>query len=133
MFVNLKLKLVKNNLTKFGYISLAGILIGNVVGCQASLITVKEVTERKIGKTVYLNGKVVHLAPFVGNAAYQLEDSTGKIWIVTSQTPPKVGQKIEVKGKIKYQSLPFDEREWGDFYLIELEQLESESSSNAPK
>jgi hypothetical protein len=31
---------------------------------------------------------VENRAPFVGNAAYQLQDGTGKIWILTKQALP---------------------------------------------
>ena len=67
---------------------------------------------------------ILQLAPFVNNAAYQVEDTTGKIWVVTNNAPPKLGQNISIKSKIEYQSLPFAEEELGDFYLLELEQLE---------
>jgi hypothetical protein len=96
-----------------------------LVGCRSPLIMIEEISPQKVGKTVYLTGKVVHLAPFIGNGAYQMEDGTGKIWVVTAQTLPQANQQIKIKGKIEYQSLPFANREWGDFYLVELEQLSS--------
>ena len=122
MLVPLKLNSIAG---KFSYLSLGVIILSSLVSCQTSLIAIEEVSQQKTGKTVHLNGKVVHLAPFVDNAAYQIEDATGKIWVVTNQTQPKIGQQISIKGKIAYQSLPFAEQELGDFYLIELEQLES--------
>ena len=94
----------------------------SLFGCQAGNITVEEIADKRVGKTVSLVGKVVHVAPFLDNSAYQLEDSTGKIWVVTTEAPPSLDEQIEVKGKIQYQSLPFDDRELGDFYLVELEQ-----------
>ncbi|MEM7759813.1 MAG: hypothetical protein AAF298_17040 [Cyanobacteria bacterium P01_A01_bin.40] len=82
-----------------------------------------EINDRKLEKTVYLAGKVVQIAPFVEHAAYQIEDATGKIWVVTTQVPPQVGESINLKGQIKYQSLPFAEQELGELYLVELEQV----------
>lgn len=105
-------------------ISLGVTLLASVVGCQAPLITIKE-SPKKVDQTVNLRGKVVHLAPFLGNGAYQIEDVTGKIWVVTTQTLPQLNQQINLKGKIKYQSLPLAKQELGDFYLIELERLSS--------
>ncbi|MCC0177458.1 hypothetical protein I4641_10765 [Waterburya agarophytonicola K14] len=110
-------------LNKLKYISLWGILLSSLVGCKPPHISIEQISPKKIGKIVYLTGKVVHLAPFVDNTAYQIEDITGKIWIITTQQAPKLGQKISIKGKIEYQSLPFADRELGDFYLVELEQL----------
>ena len=118
----LKFKPVVN---KLKYISLWGILLSSLslIGCEPSAISIAQISDRKIGKNAYITGKVVHLAPFVDNAAYQLEDTTGKIWIVTTNTPPKLGQDITIKSKISYQSLPLEEQELGDFYLVELERL----------
>ena len=111
----------KPTINKLKYISFWGILLSSLSSCATPQISIDEISDRKIGKTVYLTGKVIHSAPFINDAAYQLEDTTGKIWIVTKQLP-QLGQKITVKGKIEYQSLPFAQQELGDFYLIELEQ-----------
>ena len=122
---NLRPKLVAD---RFRQISLGIILLCSLIGCQASLISIQEISAKKVNKTVLLTGKVVHLAPLIDQTAYQIEDATGKIWIVTSQTPPKINQLISIKGKINYQSLPFAKQELGDFYVVELEQLEPKSS-----
>ena len=108
------------------YISLWAILLSILVSCKPPQIETSQVSQRKVGKTIYITGKVAHLAPFIDRAAYQIEDSTGRIWVVTQKKAPALGQIITIKGKIEYQSLPFAERELGDFYLIELEQLPPE-------
>jgi hypothetical protein len=108
---------------RFKQISLGVTLLASLVGCRTPVITVKESPE-KVGKTVYLTGKVVRLAPFLDNAAYQIEDATGKIWVVTTQLPQS-NQQINIKGKVEYQSLPIAKQELGDFYLVELERLSS--------
>ncbi|MEL6494537.1 MAG: hypothetical protein AAFQ41_05350 [Cyanobacteria bacterium J06623_7] len=110
---------------RFKSIALGTVLFYSLCGCQAPLVTVEEISPQQVGKTVFLSGKVVRRAPFLDNAAYQLEDSTGHIWVVTAQNLPRLGQQINLKGKIQYQSLPFDTQELGDFYLVEIEQLSS--------
>ena len=117
---HLRFKPVFNQLK---YISLWGLLLSILIGCQPSLISIARISEKKVGKTVYLSGEVVHLAPFVDNAAYQIEDSTGRTWVVSDRQVPALGQTIRIKGKIEYQNLPFDEQNLGDFYVVELEQL----------
>jgi hypothetical protein len=109
---------------KLRQISVGVTLLASLVGCRTPVITIVE-SPKKVGKTIYLTGKVVHLAPFLGNAAYQIEDATGKIWVVTTQTLPRSNQQINIKGKIEYQSLPLAEQELGDFYVVELERLPS--------
>ncbi|MEO0834694.1 MAG: hypothetical protein AAFY16_01640 [Cyanobacteria bacterium J06642_3] len=94
-----------------------------LVACGDSVVDVAKISATKLDKTVSLTGKVVQVAPFVENAAYQIEDDTGKIWVVTTKAAPQPGAKIQIKGKIQYQSLPFAEQELGELYLVELEQL----------
>jgi len=101
------------------------IMLSSLIGCQATFTPIQEISVKKTGKTVNLRGEVIHIAPFVANAAYQIEDNTGKIWVVTEQNLPQLGQQINIKGKIEYQSLPFAEQELGDFYIVELEHLDA--------
>jgi hypothetical protein len=112
-------------ISKLKYISLWGILLSSLTACQPPLITIEQISSSKIGKTVYLTGKVAHLAPFVDNTAYQIKDSTGKIWVKTAQSPPELDQPVTIKGKIAYQSLPVAEQDWGEFYIVELEQSDT--------
>ncbi len=111
--------------SKLFYIGVLAIAVFSLVGCQPPEISIIDVEKKKSGKTVYLTGKVIHLAPFVDNAAYKLQDNTGSVWVVTSKTPPTLKAMVSIKGKIQYQSLPFAETELGDFYVIELQQLEA--------
>lgn len=117
---SLRFRPIANKFTKI--ISRTTLLV-SLVGCRSSLTSVAEVSQQKIDKTVSLTGKVVHVSPLIDRAAYQIEDATGKIWVVTTQNLPELGQPISIKGQIKYQSLPFAEQELGELYLVELEQL----------
>lgn len=114
------ISLANSKLVGIGIIAIA---VASLAGCQPSEISIMDVEKQKNGKTVYLTGKVSHLAPFVDNAAYQLQDDTGTAWVVTSQVPPTLNTVVSIKGKIQYQSLPLATKELGDFYVIELEQL----------
>jgi hypothetical protein len=100
------------------------LLPSSLLSCRPTLIAIEDISTKKIDKTVYLSGNVVHVAPLVDRAAYQIEDATGSIWVVTPQEPPEPGQQIDIKGKIQHQSLSFAEGQLGDFYVVELEQLD---------
>lgn len=117
----------KSAVDKLKNMSLWWIILSSLISCQAPFTSIQEISVKKNGKTINLAGKVTRIAPFVSNAAYQLEDDTGKIWVVTEQNLPQLGQQINIKGKIEYQSLPFEEQELGDFYIVELKQLELSS------
>ena len=96
----------------------------SLLGCRASLISIEDISSKEIDKTVYLAGNVVHVAPLVDRAAYQINDTTGTIWVITAQEPPKFGQQVNIKGKIQHQNLSFAGRQLGDFYVVELEQVD---------
>ena len=79
--------------------------------------------------TVYLKGTVENLAPFLQSGAYQLQDATGEIWVMTNSPLPNVGDRIVMRGQVTYQSIPIAGQELGEVYIKELEQLERESST----
>ncbi|HAG85332.1 MAG TPA: hypothetical protein DCL61_30355 [Cyanobacteria bacterium UBA12227] len=72
---------------------------------------------------VYLQGKVINQAPFLKAGAYQLQDATGKIWIVTNQTLPNVGDTLVIQGKLQFKSIPLGGQELGEVYVEEQKKL----------
>ena len=92
--------------------------------------------KRQVNTEVYLQGKVENRAPFVGNAAYQLQDTTGSIWILTKQALPQLGDEILVKGKVRYQSIKLKDlagKDLGEVYVEETEQIKRIPNSDKSK
>jgi hypothetical protein len=52
-------------------------------------------------KQVTLSGSVVDSYSFVGNGAYQIEDKTGKLWVVSNRGVPRKGAQVSVKGTVR--------------------------------
>ena len=50
---------------------------------------------------VKLSGAVVDSYSFVGNGAYQIEDKTGKLWVVSNRGVPRKGARVDVKGTVR--------------------------------
>jgi len=69
--------------------------------------------------TVYIQGKVERQVPLVKKWVYQIDDSTGKIWVVTNQTKLAKGDQVVIKGKVRYQSIPLAGKEFGEVYVEE--------------
>jgi hypothetical protein len=69
--------------------------------------------------TVYIQGKVERQVPLVKQWAYQIDDSTGKIWVVTHQKNLPQGKQVVIKGKVKYKSIPIANQELGEVYVEE--------------
>jgi len=56
--------------------------------------------------------------------AYQLQDSTGTIWVLTNQAGLQLEDKVLIKGNIHYQSIPLAGKRFWEVYVHEQEQLE---------
>lgn len=72
---------------------------------------------------VYLQGKVTHFVPLFKQQVYQLQDSTGTIWVLTHQAGSQPGDEMLVKGKLRYQSIPLAGKDFGELYVEEQERL----------
>ena len=80
---------------------------------------IQELKPRQDKATVYILGKVSSSVPLVKQQVYQINDSTGKIWVLTNQTGWKEGQSVVIKGKVNYQSIFLAGKELGEIYLEE--------------
>jgi hypothetical protein len=74
-------------------------------------LSINEIINQRNGKRVYIAGEVIRTVPFLKNGAYQLQDDTGKVWILTKAKLPLKGAIISIQGKISYQELPFAQEE----------------------
>ncbi|MCF4968321.1 hypothetical protein [Nostoc sp. CMAA1605] len=95
-------------------------LQGNKFGFGSNVTEIKTIQAKreKLG-TVYVQGKVERKVPLLQRQAYLINDSTGKIWIVTNQHNVKEGESFVMRGKILYQSIPIANQEFGEVYLEE--------------
>ena len=108
------------------------LMAGLLTGCQTWVqsgfgVTSVDRIEKNWQKysKVYVRGTVKQVVPFVGNAAYELEDSTGNIWVFTSTIPaPKSGEEVLIQGQVKYQSIPISGQEFGEVYIEQVKRLE---------
>ena len=54
------------------------------------------------GKTVHIEGRVRGAAGGLGVGAYEVEDKTGRLTVVSDQSdPPRTGAEVGVKGKFQ--------------------------------
>lgn len=84
-----------------------------------NITEIKTITQEKKDATVYIQGTIEKVAPLIKQKAYQINDSTGKIWIISNQTNRKLGEKVVFKGQVQYQSIPIANQEYGEIYLQE--------------
>lgn len=96
------------------------------------LTPISQLQQSQPEATVYLQGKVSNLAPFLDSGAYQLQDETGRIWVLTEQKLPFQGQKIAIEGQVTYQPIPVEGKDLGELYVLEVKQLDSQPQAQPP-
>lgn len=69
--------------------------------------------------TVKLEGMVIDRVPLLNAEVYQLQDETGKIWILTPYSNQEPGERLLVKGKVRFESIPIAGQELGEAYIEE--------------
>lgn len=118
-------------------LGVAGIFFGiGVWGCEywspnPDLTAVGELQQLSSQtEEVYLKGQVGQVVNLLDESAYQLQDSTGKVWVITEDSLPQPGDEILIKGQLRYESIPVEQLELGEVFVVELEQLKK--YSNAP-
>jgi hypothetical protein len=80
---------------------------------QTTISKINADPNRYLDKEVGIVGRVTdsYGVPFVGGA-YELDDGTGKIWVVTQQGVPSRGARVGVKGRV-YSGATFRGRGFG--------------------
>ena len=72
------------------------------VACKKATISqVLADPHRYADSEVGVEGSVIQSYSVLGRGAYQIEDGTGKLWVVTQQGAPRKGARVSVKGKIR--------------------------------
>lgn len=82
-----------------------------------SAIAIRDVQAAGKDTIVTLKGTVGDQAPLLGGTAYELQDATGKIWVLTKEKAPEKGQETFVKGILRYKSIPIAGKDRGSVYV----------------
>ena len=74
-------------------------------------------------KRVLIRGEVTETfsVPFVQKGAYQVDDGTGRIWVISPESTPFRGEAVTVKGEVKTSFTIFD-RSFGTVIVEEGEE-----------
>lgn len=73
-----------------------------LMGCRETTIArILAEPNRYHDDEVGLKGDVIRSASLLGRGAYQLDDGTGTIWVVSSKGVPREGARVAVRGKVR--------------------------------
>ena len=56
---------------------------------------------RYANREVGIVGKVVRSSSALGRGAYEVDDGTGRLWVISDKGVPRTGAQVAAKGKIK--------------------------------
>jgi hypothetical protein len=89
----------------------------NIGSNVTQIAEIKSDTDQQ--RVIYIQGKVERQVPLLEQWAYQINDSTGKIWVISRQADLKEGDQVVFKGKVRYKSIPLADQEFGEVYIEE--------------
>ena len=73
-----------------------------LVGCESRTINqIMAEPQRYANRDVGITGNVIRSFSVLGAGAYQVDDGTGKMWVVAKNNVPREGARVGVKGKIQ--------------------------------
>ncbi|MBM3804653.1 MAG: hypothetical protein FJW26_20355 [Acidimicrobiia bacterium] len=73
-----------------------------LVGCEHKTINqILAEPARYANRDVGITGNVIRSFSVLGAGAYQVDDGTGKMWVVAKSNVPREGARVGVKGKIQ--------------------------------
>jgi len=74
-----------------------------LTGCGATKIgDIQSDLDKFKDQQITLSGEVIEVLslPFIHKGAYQLDDGTGKLWVIPSDNIPSRGERVEVTGTV---------------------------------
>lgn len=104
------------------------LLLAGLAACTSTTTVqaVRDNPERNwFTANVRLRGTVGDRAPLIDAQLYQLKDATGTIWVMTQRRDVRSGEPIQIRGQVRFQSIPLEGIEFGEAY-IEEEQVEKD-------
>lgn len=69
--------------------------------------------------TVQIQGRIVERVRLLDSWVYAVQDSTGKIWVLTDQLAPQLGERVRLRGKVRYQAVTVGSQDLGEAYIVE--------------
>lgn len=91
---------------------LAGLLLLTACPSQTTISKINADPSRYKNKEVAIVGVVRDSYGVLGNGAYEIDDGTGRLWVVTRRGVPSRGARVGAKGRI-YTGFNFGGRNYG--------------------
>ena len=96
----------------FGSLILIGALLLTACPSQETISRINADPGRYQNKEVGIVGTVTDSYGVLGNGAYEIDDGTGRLWVVTTRGVPSRGSRVGTKGKV-HTGFSFGGRSFG--------------------
>lgn len=111
-----------------------GLLCLSTIGCQHSpnlpvvstnvftqagdQVKIREVQSSKPDRLVRVQGKIkAQVALAGGQRAYEVQDETASVWVVTGEKLPATGSEVGIQGKVRSQKIDIGGQDQSTVYL----------------
>jgi hypothetical protein len=92
----------KSDVVRPAVLLIVSILALLFIACEQKTIhQIKADPNRYEHREVGIRGHVVRSYSILGRGAYEVDDGTGKLWVVSDKGVPRTGARVAVKGKVK--------------------------------
>ncbi|MEL7359858.1 MAG: hypothetical protein AAFN40_25405 [Cyanobacteria bacterium J06560_6] len=82
-----------------------------------SVVPIDSLMSERVDESVAIKGTVAQRVAILEGWLYQVQDDTGKLWVLADHTAPEVGQLATVEGTLRYEAIVVGEIDAGEVYL----------------
>ena len=90
------------------------------------IVSIDSLQVDQAGETVAIAGSVAQRSPLLEGWLYQVQDETGRLWVITRTSAPEVGQPAIVEGTVQHEAIVVEGIDRSELYLEEQAYLPSE-------
>jgi hypothetical protein len=100
------------------------LLLLTACGRLTTVQNVREHPQRNwFTQTVRLQGTVGDRAPLLQGQVYELQDKTGKIWVLSPKANLQTGTAVLIQGEVRYEAIQVEDQNLGEVYIEEQQQM----------
>lgn len=80
-------------------------------------VKVNQVNQKR-DQRVQVQGQIKAQAPLLGGKrAYEVQDETGSVWVVSDRALPATGSQVTIQGKVKFQKIEVAGKDQSTVYI----------------
>lgn len=99
--------------------------IGTLAAPEPADTQVQTIQPPLVDQAISVKGTVQQSAPLLDRWLYQLSDTSGTLWILSSDSPPAPGEMVRVQGIVRYEQILIGGTDQGEYYLEETQRRTS--------